>query len=62
MWLNRHIGDTPLSSINNGALRNLVSDMHEAGFKPKTMLNYLQVVKAVVASLVNDDGEPVVPT
>jgi integrase len=35
--------------------------MSEAGFKPKTMMNYLQVVKAVVASLVNDDGEPVFP-
>lgn len=33
--------------------------MQEAGFAPKTMLNYLQVVKAVVGSLLTDDGEPV---
>ena len=60
-WLNPRIGDVSLSAVNNRALRNLVSEMHEAGFKPKTMLNYLQVVKAVVASLVNDEGEPVFP-
>jgi integrase len=35
--------------------------MSVAGLKPKTMMNYLQVVKAVVASLVNNDGEPVFP-
>jgi integrase len=61
VWLNQHIGDAPLASVNNGVLRGLVSQMSEAGFKPKTMLNYLQVVKAVVASLVTDDGEPVFP-
>jgi hypothetical protein len=60
-WLNSRIGDAPLAAINNRALANLVSAMHEAGFKPKTMVNYLQVVKAVVASLVNDEGEPVFP-
>ena len=58
-WLNPRIGEAPLASINNLALRNLVSEMSEAGFKPKTMLNYLHVVKAVVASLVNEEGEPV---
>jgi integrase len=59
VWLNPRIGDAPLASINNLRLRNLVSEMSEAGFKPKTMLNYLHVVKAVVASLVNEEGEPV---
>jgi integrase len=61
VWLNSKIGDTPLGSINNLVLRNLVSQMYEAGFAPKTMLNYLQVVKAVVGSLLTDDGEPVFP-
>jgi hypothetical protein len=41
VWLNSKITDTPLSAINNGVMRNLVTEMHEAGFKPKTMLNYL---------------------
>jgi len=58
-WLNPRIGNAPLASINNLALRNLVSEMSEAGFKPKSMLNYLWVVKAVVGSLVNEEGEPV---
>jgi integrase len=60
-WLNPRIGKAPLASVNNLALRNLVSGMAEAGFKPKTMLNYLHVVKAMVASLVNEEGEPVLP-
>jgi integrase len=60
-WLNPRIGSAPLASINNLALKELVAQMHEAGFAPKTMLNYLQVVKAVVGSLLTDDGEPVFP-
>jgi integrase len=61
VWLNSKIGDTPLNAINNGACRRLVQEMHDANFTPKTMLNYLQVVKSVVRSLVTDDGDPVFP-
>jgi integrase len=60
-WLNPRIRDAPLAAINNLALRNLVSEMSEAEFKPKSVLNYLWVVKAVVGSLVTDEGEPVFP-
>src|SRR5207302_1171232 len=60
-WLNSKIGDTPLNAINNGACRRLVQEMHDADFTPKTMLNYLQVVKSVVRSLVTNDGDPVFP-
>lgn len=49
----------PLTSINNLALKQLVAQMHEAGFAAKTILNYLQVVKAVVGSLMTEDAEPV---
>jgi integrase len=60
-WLLPRIGDTPLSEVNNLVLRDLVEQMSEAGFTPKTILNYAFVVKAVVASAVDKDGEPLYP-
>lgn len=59
VWLNSKIGDAPLSAISNRAMKDLVSEMAEAEFTPRTMQAYVFVVKAVVASLVNDEGEPV---
>lgn len=60
-WINPVLGDMPLSSVNNLALKELVSKMSDAGFSPKTMHNYLQVVKMVVASAVNEQGEEIYP-
>lgn len=60
-WLNPHIGDIPLSEINNAVLKGLVATMLEAGLSPKTIDNYAQVVKAVVASAVDKEGEEIYP-
>jgi len=60
-WINPRIGDVPLESVNNLTLKELVSNMSEAGFSPKTMHNYIQVVKMVVASAVNEHGEEIYP-
>lgn len=60
-WLNPHLGDLPLSSVNNLAVRALVSRMTEAGLSPKMINNVIQVVKMVVASAVNENGEEVYP-
>jgi integrase len=60
-WINPRLGDVPLSNVNNLALKGLVSDMAEAEFSPKTISNYSQVVKMVVASAIGDDGEEVYP-
>lgn len=60
-WLNPQIGDTPLVSVNNLVMRDLVSTMAARGLSPKTIRNYTQVVKMVVASAVNDEGEQVFP-
>ncbi len=51
----------PLASVNNLAVKELVSHMAVAGFSPKTMRNYVQVVKMVVASAVNEQGEEIYP-
>ncbi len=60
-WLNPNIGSIPVSEVNNAALRTLVSIMSEGGLSPKTIENYAQVVKTVVASVVNEEGEEIYP-
>jgi integrase len=60
-WLNPNIGDIPLSSVNNSVLKGLVTKMTESSLSPKMITNVVQVVKAVVASAVNENGEQVFP-
>jgi integrase len=60
-WINPHIGDLPLAQVNNAALKDLVTKMLEGGLSPKTVNNYAQVVKMVVASAVNSEGEQLFP-
>ena len=60
-WLNPNLGDLPLSSVNNLAVRGLVTKMTDAGMSPKMVNNVVQVVKMVVASAVNENGERVHP-
>jgi integrase len=58
-WLRNVIGDRPLTDVKNEVARELVTAMKAA--KPpladKTIVTYFQVVKAVVASAVNKEGE-----
>ena len=58
-WLTNVIGDKSLSDVKNEVARELVIAMKTA--KPpladKTIVTYFQVVKAVVASAVNKEGE-----
>jgi integrase len=60
-WLKPNLGDIPLAQVNNGAAKRLVATMCERGLSPKTITSYSQVVKAVVASAVNEDGEELYP-
>jgi integrase len=60
-WILPNIGDKLLAEVSNGALRGLVGKMAAAGLSPKTIVNYSQVVKLVVASAVSDDGEQLHP-
>src|ERR1017187_7421566 len=59
-WINPAIGDLPLSEINNAALKGLVVTMR-GKLGPKSIDNYAQVVKMVVASAVDQEGEEVYP-
>jgi integrase len=60
-WINPVIGDCPISDVNNGVLKKVVTVMVEKGLSPKTIENYLQVPKMVVASVVDGEGNQVYP-
>jgi integrase len=60
-WLNPNLGDIPLASVNNSTVKELVAKMHAAGLSPKSIGNYVGLVKLVVGSAVDKDGEELFP-
>jgi integrase len=60
-WLNETIGNTALADIKNEVAKQLVIKMKAANLADKTVVNYFQVVKAVVASAVSSEGEQLYP-
>jgi integrase len=56
-WLNPNLGDLPLAAVNNATLKTLVAKMHAAGLSPKSVSNYVGLVKLVVASALDKNGE-----
>ncbi|MDR3725961.1 MAG: tyrosine-type recombinase/integrase [Terracidiphilus sp.] len=60
-WINPDIGLLPLSHVNNAALKQVVAVMSKGGLSPKSIDNYAQVVKMVVASAMNEEGEQLFP-
>jgi len=60
-WLLPNLGDRTLSEVGNAALKELVEKMATAGLSAQTIINYTKVVKMVVASAVNAEGEQLHP-
>lgn len=60
-WLNPNIGDMPLDSIGNLALKNLGATMVKGGLGASAISSYTNTVKMVVASAVNEEGEELYP-
>jgi integrase len=60
-WLLPQLGDKLLRDVSNKALRELVEKMSAAELSAKTIVNYVQVVKLVVASAVDGEGEQIHP-
>jgi len=56
-WLNETIGSAALADIKNEVAKQLVIKMKAAKLADKTIVNYFQVVKAVVASAMSSEGE-----
>jgi integrase len=53
------LGETRLTDINNGTLRRLVQRLDDEKLSPKTVNELVAVIKQVVASAVDDDGNQV---
>jgi integrase len=60
-WLNPNVGDLPLGSIGNATVKTVVTKMHEAGLSPKTINNYIGLVKLIVASAIDHNGDELHP-
>jgi integrase len=64
-YINGKIGQMQLADVNNRTMRGFVTEMAsetkdgKPRFSAKSMENYLAVIKSVVASVLNDKGEPV---
>ncbi len=60
-WLNPNLGDLLLGSINNATVKVVVAKMNEAGLSAKTICNYVGLVKLVLASAIDANGEQLYP-
>jgi integrase len=60
-WLVPILGARSVAEVGNAALKMLIEKLSAAGLAPKSIVNYTQVVKLVVASVVNAEGEQVYP-
>ena len=64
-YLDKHLvpalGEMPLSNVDNKTVKGVVEKLTNAKLSPKTIVSIVEVVKLVVASAVNDNGEEVFP-
>jgi integrase len=56
-----NIGQTMLQDVNNGTLKALITKMVTAGLSAKTVNTYAGIVKLVVASAIDANGEELYP-
>ncbi len=55
------LGDLPLENVQNGTVRGFVQRLAETGKSPATILGVVSLVKAVVKSAVDQDGNQLYP-
>ena len=60
-WLNPAIGDLPLASVNNTSVKVLVAKMHEANLSAQSIVTYTNLVKLIVGSALDENGEQLFP-
>jgi hypothetical protein len=60
-WILPNLGNKLLYEVRNGALRQFVEVLSAAGLAPKTIVNVVTVVKLVVASAVDEEGDQLHP-
>lgn len=60
-WVLPNLGDLFLADVGNAALKGLIEKMLDAGLSAQSIVNYTKVVKMVLASAVNAEGEQIYP-
>lgn len=60
-WLIPELGRMPLALVDNATVKPLIAKMRAAGLGAKSQVNALALVKLLVASLVDDQGNQVHP-
>lgn len=60
-WVLPTLGDKPVAEVSNAALKLLIDTMAAGGLAAKTIVSYSLVVKMVVASVVNAEGDQIYP-
>jgi integrase len=58
-WILPRLGDLPLRDVNNSTVKSLVTDMVQLSKSAETIRHAVKVVKLVVASCLDENGEPV---
>ncbi|MGB7186554.1 MAG: site-specific integrase [Candidatus Acidiferrales bacterium] len=58
-WILSRLGNLPLCDVNNPTVKSLVADMVQLDKSPETIRHAVKVVKLVVASYLDANGEPV---
>ncbi|HXX18695.1 MAG TPA: site-specific integrase [Candidatus Acidoferrum sp.] len=59
-WLLPDLGDLALADVDNAAVKVVIEKMYAAELAPKTIVNYVQIVKSVVSSACDPkNGEPI---
>ena len=60
-WILPNLANKLVSEVGNGALRQFVEILTAARLAPKTIVNVVTVVKFVVASAVDEEGDQSIP-
>ena len=54
-------GNTPLADFGNAALKQFVKDCAHFNWSPSTLADHVLIVKLIIASAVNEEGDPLHP-
>jgi integrase len=60
-WLVPFLGQMPLHDVDNLAAKNFVAHLSEAGLSANTIRNYVNLMKLVIGSAINERGEQIHP-
>lgn len=60
-WLNPHLGDLQLGDVGNAQAKKLIDAMRAAKRSDKTIVEYVGIMKSIMASAVDGEGEQSFP-